>query len=123
MIDDLRFMRAIRMTESRGEACAVGDAGRAWTSVQCHPAWLAQWARDTDTWPTLGDTWDDWTCKVVQAFARKHSDTAPISLAMYYHLGHWSATCDFDWDADYAHRFEGWWAVFAAPQSQKDGPA
>ena len=121
MIDPARFVYAIRQTESHGDPNALGDDGRAFTSIQCHPPWLWQWASALNLPPRLGETWDEFACRVLAAFAARHAGWPSAELAMYYHKGHPIGVGGYGWDSSYANRFVAYWNQY--PENQTDGPA
>jgi hypothetical protein len=122
-IDASRFVYAIRQTESGGNPLAIGDDGRAWTSIQCHPPWLWQWASALNVPPRLGESWDAWAIRVLWAFAWHHRAWDPVALAMYFHVGHACQPSDLDWSDDYAARFTRNWASYPDARNQNGDPA
>lgn len=101
--DAERWAEAIFTIESGGVANAMGDRGRALGPGQMHPAFFHEYAPA----PHLGETWADWFRAAAIAFyEREVKVTAdPVVLAMRYHLGHFAARSDSEWDNSYAARF------------------
>lgn len=103
MITSEQFASVLAEVESRGNWQAWGDEGRAMGRWQVHPDWLWGWSKRYQLQPVLDETWDSFVMRVVVAFARDHllSGMSPVSVAMYFHLGH-----EGDYDRDYAVRFQ-----------------
>jgi hypothetical protein len=102
-----QFLKALAMVESSDDPEAWGDAGRAMGRWQVHPDRLWSEARRYGLQPLLGETWDQFVARCLRARWQEESPTyGPTTIAMFWHLGHWSFVDKPDWDAKYAARFE-----------------
>lgn len=110
-----QFSDCIGSIESGQNALAWGDytdgspsLPQAMGRFQVHPATLWLWTSRLGKQPTLTDTYDSWSEKVVQGFyifhqAQKLTD---VEIAVAWHLGHVAKPTDSDWnDEDYPTRF------------------
>ena len=103
-----QFTYALAIVESQNNPNSpLGDGGRAAGRWQIHPDFLWTWAHHYGLAPKLGEIWDSFFCRVVQAFYLDHvTSLTPVECAMYFHRGHVVHEGDADWTADdYAQRF------------------
>jgi hypothetical protein len=101
-----QIIKALALIESNANWAAWGDGGRAMGRWQVHPDRLWFEARRFDLEPKLGETWDSFVARVLQAIVHVAMQTQlPLNIAMYWHLGHWTYPDKPDWDSKYAARF------------------
>ncbi len=89
--DAERFRQAIAIVESNDNPdVGLGDAGRAFGRYQVHPDWVGSWSYRLVVHPQVGDTWDKWCGRLVEAFFI-HCVSIGLDMsetAVYFHLGH-----------------------------------
>ena len=101
-----QFLVALGMVESNNQPFAWGDGGRAMGRWQVHPDRLFSEMESHKIEPKLGETWDALQGRVVRAIAEMYlPDEDATSVAMYWHLGHWSDPKSDDWDLTYQVSF------------------
>jgi hypothetical protein len=101
-----QWLKALAVVESADNPEAWGDAGRAMGRWQVHPDRLWSEMHAATIKPKLGETWDQLVGRVLRTFYTKWGEKiGPITLAMYWHVGHICAPADDDWDLKYAARF------------------
>lgn len=108
-MDFATFAFKLAQVESANNPDAkLGDGGRALGRWQTHPDRLCDEAHHYGITPHLGETWDSLVRRVLDALfvARTQQGHSPITIAMYWHVGHFTLPGDGDWDAEYATRFD-----------------
>lgn len=106
MMTPEKFLLALRCTESNNDPHAFGDAGKALTSMQVHPAWLWDQIQRFKLRPVPGETWEDWVGRYVMAFYIANTNVlSDVEVIMYFHKGHITDPAQDDWDRAYADRF------------------
>src|SRR5882672_2144371 len=94
-----QFLDALAAVESSNNPQAWGDGGRAMGRWQVHPDRLWFEANRYGREPELGETWDSFVRRVLESIYYSLLETRePRELAMYWHVGHWTAPDRPDWD-------------------------
>ena|SRR5208337_3133355 len=124
-----QFLEALAVVESSNNPRAWGDfltaAGSPMpadtndthTGCQCCPRAMGRWQVHPDrVWsesrlrrvaPNLGETWDSWIGRILTViFNVLYPVVLPVSIAMYWHLGHFSDPGKPDWDSPYNVKFD-----------------
>ncbi len=98
-----QFLEALGAVESSNNPEAWGDGGRAMGRWQVHPDRVWSETRLRRVPPNLGETWDSWIGRLLTViFQTLYPVESPVSIAMYWHLGHFTMPWKPDWDDEYA---------------------
>lgn len=101
-----QFLKALAVVESGDNPEAWGDTGQAMGRWQVHPSRLWSEMHAHTIAPLVNETWDQLVARVLRVlFADPRYAVDPVEVAMYWHVGHWCADNNPDWDAKYAARF------------------
>ena len=102
-----QFLQALASVESSNNPQAWGDDGRAMGRWQVHPDRVWSESRLRRVAPNLGETWDSWIGRILTViFNALYPVELPVSIAMYWHLGHFSDPGKPDWDSPYNVKFD-----------------
>ena len=97
---------ALAMLESSNNLEAWGDNGHAMGRWQVHADRLVYESGKLYIWPKLGESYDAWVERIVtQIFFENLPRRSAVSIAMYWHVGHWVLNDENEWDAGYAKSF------------------